>query len=58
MPVGKNGRNGRNGGWLSDLLTRASRDDSPPIAPPAGRGDERPRENTDCSNRLRSMSRA
>ncbi len=25
----------RNGGWLSDLLSRASRDDSPPIAPPA-----------------------
>ena len=22
------------GGWLSDLLTRASREDSPPIAPP------------------------
>jgi hypothetical protein len=27
-----NGRNG--GGWLTDLLSRASRDDSPPIAPP------------------------
>jgi len=38
-PQGQNGRNGS--GWLSDLLTRASREDSPPIAPPAGRGDER-----------------
>ncbi len=28
---------GRNGGWLSDLLTRASREDSPPIAPPGPR---------------------
>ena len=37
MPVGKDGGNGRNGGWLSDLLTRASRDDSPPIAPPGPR---------------------
>jgi hypothetical protein len=39
---------GRNSGWLSDLLSRASRDDSPPIAPPAqpalreaARGEER-----------------
>jgi hypothetical protein len=43
---GNPGGNGRNGGWLSDLLTRASREDSPPIAPPgprdAGRGEERP----------------
>ena len=31
------GGNGRNGGWLSDLLTRASREDSPPIAPPGPR---------------------
>ena len=30
-------RRARNGGWLSDLLTRASREDSPPIAPRAGR---------------------
>jgi hypothetical protein len=49
-PQGQNGRNGS--GWLSDLLTRASRDDSPPIAPPAGRGDERPRENTDSLESL------
>ena len=43
---GNPGGNGRNGGWLSDLLTRASREDSPPIAPPgpreAARGEERP----------------
>jgi hypothetical protein len=42
---GKDSGNGRSG-WLSDLLTRASRDDSPPIAPPVardnnGRGDDR-----------------
>jgi uncharacterized protein YjbJ (UPF0337 family)/DNA anti-recombination protein RmuC len=33
-----------NGGWLGDLLTRAGRDDSPPVAPPAPaprRGDDR-----------------
>jgi hypothetical protein len=28
---------GRNGGWLGDLLTRASREESPPIAPPGPR---------------------
>ena len=44
--VQQNGGNGRNanGGWLSDLLTRASREDSPPIAPSpreGGRSDER-----------------
>ena len=31
---GKDNGNAR-GGWLSDLLTRASREDSPPITPPA-----------------------
>jgi hypothetical protein len=40
------GGNARNGGWLSDLLTRASREDRPPIVPPgpreAARGEERP----------------
>jgi hypothetical protein len=52
-PQGQNGRNGGGGGgWLSDLLTRASREDSPPIAPPAGRGDERPRENADSLETL------
>jgi len=35
------GGNGRNGGWLSELLTRASREESPPIAPPLSRGEER-----------------
>jgi hypothetical protein len=37
------GGNGR-GGWLSDLLTRASREDSPPIAPATGARGEAPRE--------------
>jgi len=37
VPGGKDESNGRNGGWLSDLLTRASRDDSPPLAPPPPR---------------------
>ncbi|HXQ84958.1 MAG TPA: hypothetical protein VN769_12925 [Xanthobacteraceae bacterium] len=32
---GKDDGAGRNGGWLSDLLSRASRDDSLPTAPPA-----------------------
>ncbi len=45
VPGGKDDNNARGGGWLSDLLTRASRDDSPPIAPPASRepprGEER-----------------
>jgi hypothetical protein len=50
-PQGGNGRN-NGGGWLSDLLTRASRDDSPPIAPPAGRGDDRSRDNADSLETL------
>jgi hypothetical protein len=51
---GQNGSAGRNGGgWLSDLLTRASREESPPIAPPEARGDERaPRENSDSLESL------
>ncbi len=53
----QNGGNGRNGGWLSDLLTRASREDSPPITPPTpretARGEERPpRENIDALDTL------
>ena len=53
----QNAGNGRNGGWLSDLLTRASREDSPPIAPPspreAARGEERPpREGVDSLESL------
>jgi hypothetical protein len=43
---GKDDGNGRNGGWLSDLLSRASRDEAQapvtPAAPaPAARGEER-----------------
>jgi hypothetical protein len=50
MPVGKEGGNGRNGGWLSDILTRASRDESPPIAPPG------PRAQRDSVETLESLS--
>jgi DNA anti-recombination protein RmuC len=50
-PSGANGRN-NGGGWLSDLLSRASRDDSPPIAPPAGRGEDRSRDNGDSLESL------
>jgi hypothetical protein len=40
-----NGRN--NGGWLSDLLTRASRDDEPPVgSPPPAREAARSEERT------------
>ncbi|MGB7035227.1 MAG: hypothetical protein WBD71_06850, partial [Xanthobacteraceae bacterium] len=43
VPGGKDEAAARNGGWLSDLLSRASREEpSPPIAPPPGR--ESPRE--------------
>jgi apolipoprotein A1/A4/E domain-containing protein len=48
VPGGKDENNGRNGGWLSDLLTRASREETAPAAPPpqppreAPRGEERP----------------
>ena len=38
---GKDAGKGRNGGWLSDLLTRASREESPPIAPPGPRDSAR-----------------
>jgi hypothetical protein len=52
-PSQNGGGNGRNGGWLSDLLTRASREDSPPIAPPATRGDDRAqRDNSDSLESL------
>ena len=57
MQGGKDDNAARNGGWLSDLLTRASRDDSPPIAPPVSRepqrGEERPqRDSVDSINSL------
>jgi hypothetical protein len=41
---GKDDDSNRNGGWLSDLLTRASRDDSPPIAPPVAPSPAPPRD--------------
>jgi len=37
---GKDG-NGRNGGWLNDLLTRASRDEATPSGPREARAEER-----------------
>ncbi len=40
-PVQGGNGNGRQSGWLSDLLTRASREDSPPIAPPGPRDSAR-----------------
>src|ERR1700683_2205890 len=45
----QNGGGTRSGGWAGDLLTRASRGESPPIAPPPAarevpRGDERPQQ--------------
>jgi Apolipoprotein A1/A4/E domain len=56
VPGGKDD-NGRNGGWLSDLLTRASRDESPPIAPAPVREPPReerapPRDNVDSIDTL------
>jgi hypothetical protein len=54
-PPAGGGGGGRNG-WLSDLLTRASREESPPIAPTprdAARNEERPqRENIDSLETL------
>jgi hypothetical protein len=55
-PSGGSGGGGGRNGWLSDLLTRASREESPPIAPTpreGARGDERPqRENIDSLETL------
>jgi len=42
--------NGRNGGWLSDLLSRASREESPPIVPPGPREVPRSDEPFDRDN--------
>ncbi len=50
VPGGKDDNNGRNGGWLSDILARASRDDDSPNAPPARelpRDERTPRDNVD-----------
>jgi len=55
VPGGKDDSNVRNGGWLSDLLTRASRDDAPSIAPVASREparEERPRDSVDSIDTL------
>jgi hypothetical protein len=50
VPGGKDENTVRNGGWLSDLLTRASRDESPLNAPPVSResprSDERPQRDS------------
>ncbi len=57
VPGGKDENAARNSGWLSDLLTRASRDDSPPIAPPVSREparDERPQR--DAVDSIDSLS--
>ena len=55
-PAPQNAGGGNNNGWLSELLTRASREDSPPIAPPSpreSRGDDRaPRDNIDSLESL------
>jgi hypothetical protein len=49
-------QNGGGNGWLSDLLTRASREESPPIAPPSredARGEPRvARDNLDALDSL------
>jgi hypothetical protein len=57
VPGGKDDNAPRNGGWLSDLLSRASREEtSPPIAPvprEAPREDDRaPRDNVDSIDSL------
>ena len=56
VPGGKDENAPRNGGWLTDLLSRASRDDSPPTAPPVSREpprEERPqRDNVDSIDSL------
>jgi hypothetical protein len=46
------GGNGRNGGWLSDLLTRASREESPPIAPAPRAEDRAQRDSVDTLESL------
>jgi hypothetical protein len=40
----QNGNGNGRGGWLTDLLSRASRDESPPIVPPASREGARAEE--------------
>jgi hypothetical protein len=58
VPGGKDDSNGRGNGWLSDLLTRASREETPAPAPPAPprevpRAEERPvRDSVDSIDSL------
>jgi len=51
VPGGKDDSNGRNGGWLSDILARASRDDDSPNAP-AAREERAQRDNVDSIDSL------
>jgi hypothetical protein len=58
VPGGKDDSNARNGGWLTDLLSRASRDDNrpteaPPIAPAVSR--EPPREERPARDSVESI---
>ena len=50
------GAGNRNGGWLSDLLTRASREESPPIAPPSPRDNARGDGGRDTIDSLESLA--
>jgi archaellum component FlaC len=45
VPGGKDDNKNRNGGWLSELLTRASREENQEIAPPPAREPEQAEEN-------------
>ncbi|MFY9837085.1 MAG: hypothetical protein WAK55_11560 [Xanthobacteraceae bacterium] len=45
VPGGKDDNKNRNGGWLSELLTRASREEGQAMAPPPAREPDRPEEN-------------
>jgi Apolipoprotein A1/A4/E domain len=46
VPGGKDDSKGRNGGWLSELLTRASREESQPMPPPPPREPPRAEESS------------
>jgi hypothetical protein len=54
---GKDPGNAKGGGWLSDLLTRASRDESPPITPATPSASREPsRPVRDSASALESLS--